>query len=258
MKVALFTDDPNIQDPDAWQAQRVVSADEWSRSRRTGADIYPGTKEKFKSREAFLDYLARYEEHKLWLAQWLSGYLEKLGARKILGLCSGECPVEFALKRANPDLTIVATDFDPFVVETMAKFLPELDGVEWCDIKQDDFSRFRGNFDAALMVVSFYMLADAEAQAFFARLAGAGVRHFINLCSSVISLKAALKSKGKQVAARALMALGLYRPRQRFHGWARTPSEFPRLSRPYYRVAELVDLKRECGMTLVRFELTGV
>jgi len=253
MKVALFTDDPSVHDPGAWQVQRVFSASEWSHIRRTGANFCPGGTERFRSREAFLDHLARHADHKLRLGQWLRGYLRPLGARKVLGLCSGECPVELGLKRANPNLTIVATDFDPFIVETVARYLPELDGVELLDIKKDDFSRFQGAFDTALMVEGFYTLADPEARDLFGRLARAGVRHFINLCSAVILLKAALQCKGKQAVAQALMALGLYRPQKRFHGWARTPSEFSHLSRPYYQVAEVVDLRKEYSRTLIRF-----
>jgi SAM-dependent methyltransferase len=255
MKVATFTDDPNVLDPAAWEEQRVVNAQEWSRTRRQGADIFPGTREKFRDRQAFLDYLARYEDQPLRLGHWLNGYLRQVGARNILGLCSGEGPVEYALKRADPGWTIVATDFDPFVVQKVSEYLPELGGVELCDIKQDDFSRFQGKFDTALMVASFYLLNDDEVRSLMRRLAAAGITRLVVATTSLISTRAALKAKGKHAAARILISLGLYRFPLRFHGWARTRSEFFRLSHPHYVVAELVNLKDVYGYSIIRLEL---
>lgn len=229
MKRPTFTEDPNVQDELAYKERKVVPSEEWTLTRVKGS-AWVSSQNKFRSRQDFLQYAEQHDNPKLALGRYLGSYFKALSVKSVLGLGSGECYPEYAIKSVYPEITIAATDFDPFVVEKVSEFLPEIDKVEVLDIKKDDFARFQGKYDAVLMVSVDYVLSDEEMVDLFRRLPVVGANHIIMISASYLHLRRVLT----EILISPLRLLKNLLPQKtkrqrRFHGWSRSRGEFIRL-----------------------------
>lgn len=233
MKIPMFTQDPRVQDATAYAEHRVVSREEQSLARQLGSEYYH-SQNKFRSRQDMLHWGEKYGKNvKFIRGKYLAAYLQKLSVKSVLSLGSGECYHEYAIKLVAPEIAVTATDFDPFVVEKVAAFLPEIDNSEVFDIKEDDFARFQGKYDAILMVGVEYVLSDDEMVDFFKRVAMVGANHIIMISSFITSsqvLKYIILLRLSQLK-RFLLAQKVAPPSGRFHGWTRSKGEFVKLTR---------------------------
>ena len=228
MKAPCFTQNPRVQDPTAYAEYRVVSREELSLSRQRRSD------NKFRSRQDLLDWGKRHDGIKFAVGEYLAIYLKKLSAKSILSLGCGECYHEYAIKLAAPEIKITATDFDPFVVEKVRAFLPEIDTAEVFDIKQDDFSRFQGKYDTVLMIGVDYVLSDDEVVDFLKKVSIVNANHFIMISDSYIASSQVLKHIILSRLSQLKWFLLRWEKRPspgRFIGWARSRGEFVRLAR---------------------------
>lgn len=225
MKIPMFTLNPRVQDSTAYKQCRVVSREEKSLARQQAWE------NKFRSRQDMLHWGEQHDKIKFILGKYLASYLRKLSVKNVLSLGSGECYHEYAIKLDAPEIAVTATDFDPFVVEKVAAFLPEIENVEVFDIKEDDFARFQGKYDAILMIGVAYVLSDDEMVDFFKRVAMVGANHIIMVSSCITSsqvLKYIILLRLSQLK-RFLIAQKVAPPPGRFHGWSRSKGEFIRL-----------------------------
>ena len=226
MKIPKFTSARYVQDDTAYRERRVVSKDEFT-SARQSEDCY-------RSREAFLKMKDQYPK-KAALGKYLADYLKSLSAKSVLGLGSGESFHEYAIKLAASEIRITATDFDPFIVEKVSEFLPEIDNFEVFDIKKDDFNRFQNKYDTILMVGVIYALSDDEIVGFFKRVISTGMKHIL-VVTSLLPVSHGLRFYSIRFIGYNPLALFVKkhvsriigRP-GRFHGWSRSEGEFARL-----------------------------
>jgi len=229
MKIPVFTtQNPRVQDPTAYDERRVVSREELSLARQRRSD------NKFRSREDLLDWGKQHDGIKFVVGEYLAAYLNKLSAKSVLSLGCGECYHEYAIKLAAPEIKITATDFDPFVVGKVRSFLPEIDTAEVFDIKQDDFARFQGKYDAILMISVDYVLSDDEMIDFYKRISVVGANHIIMISASYLTSSQVLEyiilSRLSQLKW-FLLGWKVRPSPGRFIGWARSRGEFVRLVR---------------------------
>jgi len=171
MKIPVYTQDQKVQDATAKQECKFLSREERTLARKT----LP----RFRSRQDLLNWGMEHDGNKFKIGRYLADYLQKLSVKSILSLGCGECYHEHAIKLAAPEIKITATDFDPFVVEKVLEFLPEIDNVEVFDIKKDDFAKFQGKFDAILILNVEGSLSDDEIVGFFRRIPVVGARHIL-------------------------------------------------------------------------------
>ena len=252
MKTPIFTDDPFIQDPEAFPESRVVNAEEWSQSRARRMETDPDEANKHRSRRAFLEYMEANATQEIELGRWLNDYLERIGVRRLLGLGSGDCCVEYLLKTLGKSRYVMATDFDPGVIGLTSPLLTEIDDFDVFDIKKDDFARFRGRFDAALMIDVFYAFSDEEGRRFFRQARESEFNRLIITSSAFFPWRRVLRYNTVDAIIRGLKRMKLYQPaRKRFHGWGRTVSEIVGLSRGDFEVTDVVDLKAGTGQVVV-------
>lgn len=215
MEIPIFTTFPTIQDDTAFSQLRVVSQEEQTLSNRKGPAAG-----RFESRETLLGWGREFDSVKFIVGGNLARYLMKLHIESVLSLGCGDCLHEFALKYETPQVNIIATDYDPFVIERVKELFPEIDRAEVFDITKDDFSQYKGQCEAILMIGVDYTLSRSEMLSLFRRVKETGARHLI-IIRSCISIRRALIGK-------AYLAMG-YHPPGRFHGWARTRGEFKKL-----------------------------
>jgi len=205
-----------------------VSREEQTLSRQKASE------NKFRSRQGMLHWGEKYGKNvKFIRGKYLAAYLQKLSVKSVLSLGSGECYHEYAIKLVAPEIAITATDFDPFVVDKVSAFLPEIDNVEVFDIKEDDFARFQGKYDTILMIGVEYVFSDDEMIDFFKRVSMIGANHIIIL-SSYLTFTGLVKSMiwlRLGPLKRLLLGQREAPPPGRFHGWARSKGEFVRLTR---------------------------
>ncbi len=236
MKLPMFTASPDVQDETAYKEHRVVSREELTLLRKKGSE-YHHSQNKFRSRQDLLHWGEQYSNAKFILGKYLAVYLRELSVKSVLSLGSGECDHEYAIKLAAPEITITATDFDPFVVEKVSEFLPEIDKVEMFDINKDDFAQFQGKYDAILMIGVIYALSNDEVLDFFKRVPSVGANHII-IVTSYLSASGVLKYFLHQVyihnplaylIRRFVLKRNMAAHGGRFHGWIRSKGEFVRL-----------------------------
>lgn len=252
MKTPIFTDDPYVQDSTALQESIAVSSQEWAHSRKNLTLNEALAKNRFQDRAHFIRFLETQVPLPKNLAIWLKDYLKPRNIIGILSLGAGECHVEYHLKKIYPSLTIVATDFDDFIVRTVSRLLTELDAIEVMDIKRCDLSRHRDRLNSILMVDVFYALTDIEGRQLFKCAHEASIDNLIITSSVFWKTSQMLKTKSTFFVYSLLRKLKLTKKLQgRFHGWARTIGKIKYMAKDYYQIEAFHQLKEQTGQNVI-------
>jgi len=222
MKVPVYSLNPRVQAPSSHYGFKPFSQQERTQVRLVESDG------RYQSRQSLLSWGMRNNFNKFIIGQWLATYLKTLSVERVLSLGCGECYHEFAIKLSEPEIKITTTDFEPFVMEKVSAFLPEIDDVEVFDIKQDDFTRFQGKYDAILLLHVEASFSDDEIVSFFKKIPGTGARHMLMFSGAYIPPFQVLKYWFSWLKW-SLLRWKTRPPLGRQHGWARSRGEFLKL-----------------------------
>lgn len=166
--------------------------------------------------------------------------IRKNGYRNILSLGSGPSVLEYTLKMVLPEESkLIACDFDPFVVEKVREFFPELI-VEQFDFFKDDFKTLQAKlnieFDLVVFFASAYVMDDPEFIKLFSSFKKAGVKQVIDFHAGYMSPKDVIMSYLKPLTTNSTVRNIFHKPpitanryRGKFHGYSRNRSELRKL-----------------------------
>lgn len=181
------------------------------------------------------------------------------GYRNILSLGSGPSVLEYMLKMALPEESkLIACDFDPFVVEKVREFFPELI-VERFDFFKDDIKTLKAElnieFDLVVFFASAYVMDDPEFIKLFSGLKKTGVKQVIDFHAGYMSPKDVIMSYLEPLTTNSTVRKYFYKPpvtaegyRGKFHGYSRDRSELRRL----YKNSGL-ELQKEISVSYFKY-----
>jgi len=137
LKIPTYTQDPNLVSGDG-----IYKAEEWSLTRKKGAELYGTNGSQYDDDYNYLKYIFLIENMKVLSAISLSKHFDFAKYNRIFEIGCGDMSQALTIKNMFPDLQYVATDYDPYVINKCSN-LPILR-----DIKKDVFDALNPNFDA--------------------------------------------------------------------------------------------------------------
>lgn len=188
MKIKLYTSYYNDLE---MNREKLLSSEEHSyASEKKMGNIYD-------SRESAVRYFLSQNYYKLGHLGFLIGFIYENKCKNILSLGAGISVLEYLLKNALPEESVVcAADYDGFLVAAAKKFFPEISAVEF-DFTKDDLrelkGKFNADFDLAVFFHSAYALDDDEFVKLFSDLKKSGVKYVIDFHAGIIRTKEVLK-----------------------------------------------------------------
>jgi hypothetical protein len=170
------------------------------------------------------DFLSK-ESKKLNTLSYLIRFVYANDYKKILSLGAGSCVIEYLLKAALPeDSIVVATDFNGFFIDNAKQFFKSIVPVEF-DFFHDDIdtiARSTGiDFDIAYFMNSSYVMDDDDYIRILKQLKQNRIKKVIDLTSTLIPLWSLPKT-----IANEIKCIIFKQSRGKFHGFARTKNEF--------------------------------
>lgn len=167
--------------------------------------------------------------------------IRKNGYRNILSLGSGPSVLEYILKMVLPEESrMIVSDFDPFIVEKVREFFPELI-VERFDFFNDDIRSLQSGlnieFDVVVLFASAYVMDDTEFIKLFTDLKKIGVKQIIDFHAGYMGPLHVMMSYLKPLTTNSTIRRIFHKPpsvqgcRGKFHGYSRNRSELRKLYR---------------------------
>ena len=168
--------------------------------------------------------------------QFFKEYVITNQYKNVLSLGSGSCLNEYLLKVSLPgDVTIVAADFDDYLIKKAGQFFPEIIPVtfDFCKDEVSDLeNKLKLKFDIAVFFASAYIMDDFLFIKTFRRLKDSGVREIMDFHAGYIDLRSFITYLStpltKNNFVRKLFGKPLVGKNDcagKFHGYARSRSE---------------------------------
>ncbi|MDA2936670.1 hypothetical protein MYX75_00185 [Acidobacteria bacterium AH-259-A15] len=133
----------------------------------TRSKLFPlGTKKEL------LDFWAERETFKIPMSRFLAELIESRGYKSVLSLGAGDAVIESIQNRWLSLDRFTVSDFDPYVIERVRAFFPELEA-HVLDIKSQAFyesESFLREFDVLQIIGLVYVLSDKELLRFLSYL----------------------------------------------------------------------------------------
>lgn len=204
----------------------------------------------YNSKTSVIRYFLSQNYYKLAPLGFLIGFIRENNHKNIISLGAGVCVLEYLLKCALPEESVVcAADYDSFLIEAAKRFFPEIIPVEF-DFAKDDMVSLKNklniNFDLAVFFHSAYALDDDDLIRLFGGLSNSGIKHIIDFHGGCIQTKEALEYMFRDCRKLVTGALKRIKPvkalwekikpaaasesvKGKFHGYGRTKREIRRL-----------------------------
>ena len=112
-----------------------------------------------KNKESYISWYLQKHPHKLIILAFLIKHIKENNFKNILSLGSGCCVLEYLLKLSLPDLKVVASDNNSYLIKTAQTLFPNITVLEF-DFCQWHYSLLDGKFDVAVFFGSSYMMSE--------------------------------------------------------------------------------------------------
>jgi len=194
--------------------------------------------DKFLSRDKLLRWNLSQSNQMLTALDFFIMHLIETGFTNILSLGSGKCVTEYLLQCALPDLKVIATDFDSYLIDKAKNFFPNIISIRFDFIKdilqklQNDLSC---NFDIAVFFGSSYVMDDSEFVHLFNELKRIGVKEIIDFHAGYMDFRSIIYHMGFLLFNKIIRILRIKKLKlkdevlRKFHGYTRSRSELRRL-----------------------------
>lgn len=231
MKIPAYTRDKNVYSANAYKFRSVVKKVEWQKTRSF-------VQRKYSSVCSYLDWGIQNVPEQFAIGVFMTKLFSNYNCYRILSLGSGDAYMEYSMKRKEPRLQLIITDFDNHLIQNLKKILKGIGTFQVLDIKKDNFERFAGSVDTVFLAATFYVLSDTQAIDFFRRLSFIKPRHIFiiavaylwpeDIVKYIFSCYLGGSSIGK-LKAHLLGEVLHTKPPGRFHGWTRSLGEFKKI-----------------------------
>jgi predicted RNA methylase len=191
-----------------------------------------------QTKENFLRWYLQNNYSKLDSLKFLIDEVRESNMINVLSLGAGACILEWLLKLCVFEKTkIVASEFDPFLVQKAKEFLPEITALQF-DFFNDDIysfcSKLNIEFDLAVFFGSAYVMDDPEFIKLFSAIKRCGVRKIIDFHAGYMNLRSCVSYVlGPITKISAVRKLFRKPPvsdyKGKFHGYSRSRSELRKL-----------------------------
>jgi hypothetical protein len=149
----------------------------------------------------------------------------------VLSVGVGRACLEYHLKRLEPAVSLVCTEYSPRVVERLRQVFLECDRIEFLDIKTSAWTD-AGPRCLVLLNRVDTELDDQEWRAVFKNLAAGGVQNILVVASGFLTPRALA------FELRQRMMNIFFRRRLTFAGYRRTKARFKELWSPHFTIVE--------------------
>jgi hypothetical protein len=221
LKAPVYTKDENVLD-----GAGIYTAEDWSRTRKRGAAQFGIDGHQYDSDAQYLRYIETAEPAKIASVASLMEAFDFGRFGRVFELGCGDMIQALHVTKRFPDLTYVATDFDPYLIERLAA-LPALARVEKrvFDVLKDPHDAFAG----ADLLLSWGLdaaLDDAQLTALLRSARRFGIPYLMCSPTTIGPLTRAHQWSSARARERLLAER-----RIRMHGWARSVAYFKKVAR---------------------------
>ena len=224
LRTALYTTDP----VNLGSGNGVYDATEWSATRQKGNKSYGTDGTQYDSEEKYLQYAFGLESYRIVSAILLANRFNLADYGRVLELGCGDMVQSFVLKRRFPQLRLVATDYDPYVIERCGR-LQVLDGIEKRVLDVLKIPDSDNPFADTDLIMSWgldYAIDDDQFLDLLGIVKRAGVPYL--MCSPTV---AGPIKHGIHFLRKILVSRRLVEEKQlRMHGWQRTAGCFLKMA----------------------------
>ena len=184
MIIKAYTESHDLEKLDKIQLDEIFSAQEHT--------IHYQAQKRFLNKDNLLRKVLAEDFNKLSSLSLLIDTCYRNNFKNILSIGSGFCVNEYLLKKALPeDTNVVASDFDPYLIQKSNDFFPELVSIEF-NMIEDSFLNLQNQlnikFDLVYFMGSSYVLDDNQFIKFFKDIKHSGVKKVIDFSVCNLSL----------------------------------------------------------------------